>query len=64
VTKSATIPPGKVVQTLPIQSRPDRRAWARFQTATDVWANRELSVNGQRITVTLPPRDGAVIGLR
>jgi beta-galactosidase len=36
----------------------------KFQSATDVWANRELSVNGQRITVTLPPRDGAVIALR
>jgi beta-galactosidase len=36
----------------------------RFQTATDIWANRELSVHGQRITVTLPPRDGAVIALR
>lgn len=36
----------------------------KFQSATDLWANRELSVNGQRITVTLPPRDGAVIALR
>jgi beta-galactosidase len=36
----------------------------KFQSATDVWANRELSVHGQRITVTLPPRDGAVIALR
>jgi beta-galactosidase len=36
----------------------------QFQNAIDVWANRELSVNGQRITVMLPPRDGAVIALR
>ena len=36
----------------------------QFHNAIDVWANRELSVNGQRITVTLPPRDGAVIALR
>jgi beta-galactosidase len=36
----------------------------KFQSAIDVWANRELSVNGQRITVMLPPRDGAVIALR
>ncbi|HMJ61901.1 MAG TPA: beta-galactosidase, partial [Bryobacteraceae bacterium] len=36
----------------------------QFQSATDVWANRELSLSGQRITVTLPARDGAVIALR
>lgn len=36
----------------------------QFQSATDVWANRQLSVSGRRITVTLPPRDGAVIVLR
>jgi beta-galactosidase len=36
----------------------------RFQSATEIWANRQLSVSGQRITVTLPPRDGAVIALR
>jgi beta-galactosidase len=36
----------------------------QFQNATDLWANHRLSVNGQRITVTLPPRDGAVIALR
>jgi beta-galactosidase len=36
----------------------------QFQNATDLWANRQLSVSGQRITITLPPRDGAVIVLR
>jgi len=35
-----------------------------FQNATDIWANRQLSVSGKTITITLPPRDGAVIALR
>ncbi|MCU1262235.1 MAG: Beta-galactosidase [Bryobacterales bacterium] len=35
----------------------------RFQTAADVWSNRELSITGKSITVSLPPRDGAVIAL-
>jgi beta-galactosidase len=35
----------------------------RFQSATEIWANRQLSVSGQRITVTLPARDGGVIAL-
>ncbi len=36
----------------------------QFQNATDMWANRQLSVSGKTITITLPPRDGAVIALR
>jgi beta-galactosidase len=34
-----------------------------FRSAADVWENRELSVTGRRITISLPPRDGAVIAL-
>lgn len=35
----------------------------RFHAAEDVWGNRGIAVNGQKLTVTLPPRDGAVIAL-
>lgn len=36
----------------------------QFQNASDVWADHKVSVNGRRLTVTLPARDGAVIALR
>jgi beta-galactosidase len=39
-------------------------AGPQFQSATDEWANRQISVSGKRITLTLPGRDGAVIALR
>jgi beta-galactosidase len=35
-----------------------------FHTARDVWGDREIPVNGAQVTVTLEPRDGAVIALR
>ncbi|HMF78122.1 MAG TPA: beta-galactosidase [Bryobacteraceae bacterium] len=36
----------------------------QFHTATDVWGNSAVAVSDRRITVTLAPRDGAVIALR
>jgi hypothetical protein len=36
----------------------------KFQSATDLWEGRELTAAGNRITITLPARDGAVIALR
>jgi beta-galactosidase len=36
----------------------------QFQNASDVWENGAVSINGRSLTVTLPPRDGAVIHLR
>ena len=35
----------------------------RFQTVADIWSNREVSLSGKSITISLPPRDGAVIAL-
>jgi beta-galactosidase len=39
-------------------------AGPQFQRATDLWANRQVTINGRRITITLPGRDGAVIALQ
>jgi beta-galactosidase len=36
----------------------------QFRSAADVWGNREITVGGRRITVTIPPRDGSVIALQ
>ena len=36
----------------------------QFQTATDVWEKREISVHGREINVAIEPRNGAVISLR
>jgi beta-galactosidase len=39
-------------------------AGPQFQSATDLWANRQVAIKGRSITLTLPGRDGAVIALR
>jgi hypothetical protein len=36
----------------------------KFQSAADLWEGREVTAAGNRITITLPARDGAVIALR
>src|SRR6185437_5799984 len=36
----------------------------QFQSATDLWENHRVAINGRSITITLPGRDGAVIALR
>lgn len=36
----------------------------QFRTAKDVWGNQDVNVKGLQITVTLLPRNGAVIDLR
>ncbi len=36
----------------------------QFHSATDVWTALKMTVNGPKITLTLPARDGAVISLR
>jgi beta-galactosidase len=36
---------------------------APLKNAVDLWAGREVAVNGTRLKVTLPSRDGAIIGL-
>ena len=35
----------------------------QFHSATDVWTALKMTVNGPKITLTLPARDGAVISL-
>ena len=36
----------------------------RFQSATDIWAERQLDVDGPKITMTIPARDGVIASLR
>jgi beta-galactosidase len=36
----------------------------KFESAADLWGSHELTAAGNRITTTLPARDGAVIALR
>jgi hypothetical protein len=37
---------------------------ADFHSAEDVWAGQSVAVANRQITVTIPPRDGAVVALR
>ncbi len=35
-----------------------------FHSADDVWAGQSVTVGNRQVTVTIPPRDGAVVALR
>ena len=35
-----------------------------FHSAEDVWAGQSVAVASRQVTVTIPPRDGAVVALR
>ena len=53
--------PTRTAQTTTISIEDSR---TEFHAARDVWGDREIPVNGRQVTVTLEPRDGAVIALR
>ena len=53
--------PTRAAQTTTISVEDSR---TQFHAARDVWGEREIPVNGRQMTVTLEPRDGAVIALR